>query len=258
MAGTCAEYALVAGACIAESAPLDPATLYGAAKHGHARRRPPRSRGSSMSSSLGGACSSSTGRSRTPGRFVPSIVRALLARRAGADDRGPPAPRLPARRDAGAAFAALAASDVTGAVNVASGSGRSAARDRAEIARASGAEELLRSARCRCPRATRRCCGPTSRACARRSAGAPRSRGARGDGRLVARARARWSRALDALRRPSPGRAMADLLDTGAAGPAALRGSALRTGAYVGGILLSLVSAPLLIRHLGVADSAAT
>jgi O-antigen/teichoic acid export membrane protein len=44
-----------------------------------------------------------------------------------------------------------------------------------------------------------------------------------------------------------------DLLDTSQAGPAALRGSVLRTGAYVLGILLSLVSAPLLIRHLGVA-----
>ena len=44
-----------------------------------------------------------------------------------------------------------------------------------------------------------------------------------------------------------------DLLDTRDAGPAALRGSVLRTGAYVLGILLSLVSAPLLVRHLGVA-----
>jgi O-antigen/teichoic acid export membrane protein len=45
-----------------------------------------------------------------------------------------------------------------------------------------------------------------------------------------------------------------DLLDTEAAGPAALRGSVLRTGAYVLGILLSLVSAPLLVRHLGVSE----
>ncbi len=42
-----------------------------------------------------------------------------------------------------------------------------------------------------------------------------------------------------------------DVLDTPRAGPAALRGGALRSGAYVLGILLSLVSAPLLIRHLG-------
>jgi O-antigen/teichoic acid export membrane protein len=45
-----------------------------------------------------------------------------------------------------------------------------------------------------------------------------------------------------------------DLLDSRAAGPAALRGSALRTGAYMLGILLSLVSAPLLVRHLGVSE----
>lgn len=45
-----------------------------------------------------------------------------------------------------------------------------------------------------------------------------------------------------------------DLLGSSAAGPAALRGSVLRTGAYVLGILLSLISAPLLVRHLGVAD----
>jgi O-antigen/teichoic acid export membrane protein len=43
----------------------------------------------------------------------------------------------------------------------------------------------------------------------------------------------------------------ADLLDTPQAGPKALRGSALRVGAFVLGILLSLVSAPLLVRHLG-------
>jgi O-antigen/teichoic acid export membrane protein len=41
------------------------------------------------------------------------------------------------------------------------------------------------------------------------------------------------------------------VLDTQRAGPAALRGGALRSGAYVLGILLSLISAPLLIRHLG-------
>ena len=42
-----------------------------------------------------------------------------------------------------------------------------------------------------------------------------------------------------------------DVLDTEQAGPAALRGGAMRSSAYVLGILLSLISAPLLIRHLG-------
>jgi O-antigen/teichoic acid export membrane protein len=42
-----------------------------------------------------------------------------------------------------------------------------------------------------------------------------------------------------------------DLLDTPAAGPAAIRGSMLRVGGYVLGAILSVVSLPLLTRHLG-------
>jgi O-antigen/teichoic acid export membrane protein len=45
-----------------------------------------------------------------------------------------------------------------------------------------------------------------------------------------------------------------DLLDTPHAGPAAIRGSVIRATGYSLGLLLSLVSAPLLIRHLGQAD----
>jgi O-antigen/teichoic acid export membrane protein len=45
-----------------------------------------------------------------------------------------------------------------------------------------------------------------------------------------------------------------ELVDTPQAGPAALRGSAVRAGGYVVGLLLGLVSAPLLIRHLGIVD----
>jgi O-antigen/teichoic acid export membrane protein len=45
-----------------------------------------------------------------------------------------------------------------------------------------------------------------------------------------------------------------DLLDTSDAGPAALRGGALRSAGYVAGLLMSLASAPLLIRHLGQED----
>jgi O-antigen/teichoic acid export membrane protein len=45
-----------------------------------------------------------------------------------------------------------------------------------------------------------------------------------------------------------------DIIDTAAAGPAALRGGMLRTGAFVGGLLLGLASAPILVRYLGDAD----
>ena len=45
-----------------------------------------------------------------------------------------------------------------------------------------------------------------------------------------------------------------DLLDSAAAGPAAIRGSLLRAAGYGGGVLFSVISVSLLIRHLGVAD----
>jgi O-antigen/teichoic acid export membrane protein len=47
------------------------------------------------------------------------------------------------------------------------------------------------------------------------------------------------------------GRQGTDLLDTQEAGGVALRGSVLRTASYVAGILLSLISARVLIEHLG-------
>jgi O-antigen/teichoic acid export membrane protein len=50
---------------------------------------------------------------------------------------------------------------------------------------------------------------------------------------------------------PTPEELESDLLDTPSAGPAAIRGSALRTAGYIAGVLLSLISVPLLIRHLG-------
>jgi O-antigen/teichoic acid export membrane protein len=46
-----------------------------------------------------------------------------------------------------------------------------------------------------------------------------------------------------------------DLLSTSAAGPAAVRGGALRVGGYFTGALISAVSAALLFRHLGVVDT---
>jgi O-antigen/teichoic acid export membrane protein len=48
--------------------------------------------------------------------------------------------------------------------------------------------------------------------------------------------------------------AAVDLLDTSAAGPAAIRGSVLRVSAYAAGVVLSVGSASLLVRHLGVVD----
>lgn len=46
-----------------------------------------------------------------------------------------------------------------------------------------------------------------------------------------------------------------DLLDTDAAGPAAIRGGVLRLGSFAAGSLLSVISAALMFRHLGLDDS---
>lgn len=48
--------------------------------------------------------------------------------------------------------------------------------------------------------------------------------------------------------------AQVDVLDTPAAGSRAIRGSGVRAAGYVAGALLAFVSAPLLVRHLGVVE----
>src|SRR4051794_21006770 len=47
---------------------------------------------------------------------------------------------------------------------------------------------------------------------------------------------------------------MTDILDSAEAGGRAIRGGTMRVAGYVAGTLLTLVSVPLLVRHLGVAD----
>jgi O-antigen/teichoic acid export membrane protein len=49
--------------------------------------------------------------------------------------------------------------------------------------------------------------------------------------------------------------ARADVLDTEAAGPAAIRGGVVRTAGYAAGVLLTVGSAAALFRHLGVDDA---
>ncbi len=48
--------------------------------------------------------------------------------------------------------------------------------------------------------------------------------------------------------------AVDDVLDSGQAGGKIIRGGAVRTASYVGGILVGLVSTPFMVRHLGVVD----
>jgi O-antigen/teichoic acid export membrane protein len=63
---------------------------------------------------------------------------------------------------------------------------------------------------------------------------------------------------MPAMGDPSPapgGSAPVDVLDTAQAGPAAVRGGSLRVGGYALGVLLTVGSAALVFRHLGVVDS---
>ncbi|HTN26029.1 MAG TPA: hypothetical protein VL120_18715, partial [Solirubrobacteraceae bacterium] len=46
----------------------------------------------------------------------------------------------------------------------------------------------------------------------------------------------------------------AELIDTSAAGPAAMRGGLLRTASFTGSLVFGILSAPLLVRHLGDAE----
>jgi O-antigen/teichoic acid export membrane protein len=48
--------------------------------------------------------------------------------------------------------------------------------------------------------------------------------------------------------------AFAEILDSGEAGGKIIRGGAIRSASYVGGILLGLISTPFMVRHLGVID----
>jgi nucleoside-diphosphate-sugar epimerase len=141
VAGTCAEYGW-SRELYAEDAPLQPATLYGAAKHGlHVVSRAfAEQAGISLA---WGRVFFLYGPFESPGRFVPSIIRPLLLGEPAPMTDGTQRRDLMHAADVGAAFAALADSQVTGAVNVASGRAvvlRDVAR---EIARELDAEELL-------------------------------------------------------------------------------------------------------------------
>jgi nucleoside-diphosphate-sugar epimerase len=143
MAGTCAEYEWTRSVYV-EQDPCVPRTLYGAAKHGL------RVVAESFAAEHGlsfawGRLFFVYGPGEVPGRFVPAIVRKLLA--------GEPAPMTAGAQirdflhvaDAGAAFAALATGGVQGPVNVASGVGVSLRDVAALIAGQTGRAELLRA-----------------------------------------------------------------------------------------------------------------
>ena len=142
-AGSCAEYRWGdPGPCVEGVTPLEPATLYGVAKHAtHALL-------AAAAGPLGielawGRVFFLYGPGEAAGRLVASIVRALLAGEPAPTGDGSQVRDFMHVSDVGAAFATVLDSTVTGAVNIGSGEGRPLRDVIAAIGAAAGRQELL-------------------------------------------------------------------------------------------------------------------
>ena len=143
VAGSCAEYRWgEPGACVEGVTPLEPATLYGTAKH--ATRALLEAAAPALGIELAwGRVFFLYGPDEAPGRLVASVARALVAGERAATGDGTQVRDFLHVADVAAAFAALLDSDVTGAVNIGSGEARPL-RDVIEaIGVAAGRSELL-------------------------------------------------------------------------------------------------------------------
>ncbi len=141
LAGSCAEYEW-SRELLREDAPLWPATLYGACKHGL------HTIATAFADQVGlslawGRLFFMYGPHEAPDRLVPVLVRALLAGERAPMTAGTQRRDFMHVADAGAAFAALADSAITGAVNVASGEGIELRELARAIAAQIGGEDLL-------------------------------------------------------------------------------------------------------------------
>lgn len=141
MAGTCAEYQWSRGV-YAEDAPVAPATLYGAAKHGL------HTVAAAFAEQLGlslvwGRLFFLYGPHESPQRLVPSLARALLAGERAPMTAGTQRRDFMHVADAGAAFALLADAEVQGPINIATGQGVELRELAQLIAAHAGGEELL-------------------------------------------------------------------------------------------------------------------
>jgi nucleoside-diphosphate-sugar epimerase len=141
MAGTCAEYEW-SREVYPESALQRPATLYGAAKHGLQVIASALAEQEDLSLAWG-RLFFLYGPFEAPGRFVPSLVLPLLRREPARMTEGSQRRDFLHAADAGAAFAALTDSPVTGAVNVASGTAVALRELARRIAQLLDGDELL-------------------------------------------------------------------------------------------------------------------
>ncbi|MDQ3609405.1 MAG: NAD(P)-dependent oxidoreductase [Actinomycetota bacterium] len=143
LAGTCAEYDWSGEEPLDESeTPLRPATLYGAAKH--ALHAVALAYAAQVELELAwGRVFFLYGPGEAPGRLVPAVARALLAAEPARTTAGTQVRDLLHVHDVATAFAALVDSDVSGAVNVASGEGVALREVIELVAQAAGRRELL-------------------------------------------------------------------------------------------------------------------
>lgn len=143
VAGTCAEYRWDDRPCDERTTPLEPATLYGASKHAlHVALR-------AYADVAGIALAWGRifllhGPGEPPGRLVPSVATALLRGKPAECTHGRQVRDLLQVEDVAAGFGALVQSDVTGAVNVASGVPVTLAEVVTTIAEITGRADLLR------------------------------------------------------------------------------------------------------------------
>lgn len=144
LAGTCAEYDWAVSPLREDSTPLAPVSLYGTAKH--ATRLVAQAWAAEVGLELAwGRIFFVYGPGEAPERLVPSVARALLQGREAPTTAGEQVRDFLYVGDVAAAFVALLDSDVTGAVNIASGEGIAVGALVAEVARAVGRHELLRA-----------------------------------------------------------------------------------------------------------------
>jgi nucleoside-diphosphate-sugar epimerase len=144
LAGTCAEYEWTdAVHCVEGETPLVPGTLYGAAKHGlrGVAERYAEQAGVSLA---WGRIFFVYGPHEQPGRLASSVASALVRGEPAETSEGTQVRDFLHSEDLGDAFAALLDSEVTGAVNMASGEPRPIRDVVAALGEAAGRPDLLR------------------------------------------------------------------------------------------------------------------
>jgi nucleoside-diphosphate-sugar epimerase len=143
VAGTCAEYAWVEEThCVEDVTPLEPATVYGTAKHA-LRLVVERYAHEVGLSTAWGRIFFVFGPHEHPARLASSVARALVAGEPAPTSHGNQVRDFLYSEDLADAFAALLASDVRGAVNLASGEPRPIRALAEALAAAAGCPDLL-------------------------------------------------------------------------------------------------------------------